>query len=340
MYVYMGMTFESKEKTPDFGSIKMYFVGTKELGYVVQGDKKFRKYALLSSDLSKLNLITNAMNGSVAFLVDTGETYKLSNSGWQKWSNAANSASLSLKTVDELPQTGQTGYIYLVPNEHDENDNYDEYIWTSDQTFEKIGNTAITYPVMTGATYNSNGVEGLVPAPTSSQRTYFLKGDGTWGNTTSLTDIPSDANLNDQQFYHPTNASLQYYSCYYGNSPSILNKPSGVYSGFVLQTKYFSGYRAFISIQTIYTSNAIYQRQISAGADQIKHYKEWKQIYPLQTATQNSDGLMSLVDKTKLDNITPSNLLTKSDIIICTQQEYDAMNNRQGLLYFIKEVSS
>lgn len=54
-------------------------------------------------------------------------------------------------------------------------------------------------------------------------------------------------------------------------------------------------------------------------------------------ATQSTDGLMSSTDKTKLDSITPANLLTNSDIIICTQSEYDNMQTRAGLLYFIKE---
>lgn len=54
-------------------------------------------------------------------------------------------------------------------------------------------------------------------------------------------------------------------------------------------------------------------------------------------ATQSTDGLMSSTDKTKLDSITPANLLTNSDIIICTQSEYDNMQTRTGLLYFIKE---
>ena len=33
----------------------------------------------------------------------------------------------------------------------------------------------------------------------------------------------------------------------------------------------------------------------------------------------------------------PANVLTTSDIIICTQSEYDNMQTRTGLLYFIKE---
>lgn len=77
MYVYMGMFFNSPQDAPDFGSITMYFVGTKELGYVEEGHKRFRKYAFQSTDLNKLSLITNAIDGSEAFAVDTGITYVL-----------------------------------------------------------------------------------------------------------------------------------------------------------------------------------------------------------------------------------------------------------------------
>lgn len=55
-------------------------------------------------------------------------------------------------------------------------------------------------------------------------------------------------------------------------------------------------------------------------------------------ATTSTAGLMSSTDKSKLDGITPENLLTNSDIVVCTQAEYDAMQTRTGLLYFIKEA--
>jgi len=77
MYIYMGMFFNSQQDVPDFGSIAMYYVGTKDLGYVEEGHKRFRKYTFQSTDLSKLSLITNAIDGSEAFAVDTGTTYVL-----------------------------------------------------------------------------------------------------------------------------------------------------------------------------------------------------------------------------------------------------------------------
>ena len=62
--------------------------------------------------------------------------------------------------------------------------------------------------------------------------------------------------------------------------------------------------------------------------------------FTYSNATTSTAGLMSSTDKSKLDSITPANILAKSDIVVCTQAEYDAMQTRSGLLYFIKEASS
>ena len=50
------------------------------------------------------------------------------------------------------------------------------------------GTTTITAPEMTGATASTDGVSGLVPAPTAGDQAKFLKGDGTWA-------APPEANL-------------------------------------------------------------------------------------------------------------------------------------------------
>lgn len=86
-YYIMDMPFESKENAPDFGTLKMYYVGLPQFGYVEQETKyRIRGYTLLEKDLNKLNLITNAADGSQAIVVDTNETYILCNKEWIKWS--------------------------------------------------------------------------------------------------------------------------------------------------------------------------------------------------------------------------------------------------------------
>lgn len=152
MYVYMGMFFNSPQDVPDFGSITMYFVGTKELGYVEEGHKRFRKYAFQSTDLSKLSLITNAIDGSEAFAVDTGTTYVLYDGQWSVKSSEltptkmaeilGDITSIDYQVVAVLPNTGIKGTIYLVNHNHGEDDIYDEYIWVNGG-YEKIGNTDV-----------------------------------------------------------------------------------------------------------------------------------------------------------------------------------------------------
>lgn len=49
---------------------------------------------------------------------------------------------ISFEVVDALPVSGENGVFYLVPNDEDPNNVYDEYIWVTDK-FEKIGTTAV-----------------------------------------------------------------------------------------------------------------------------------------------------------------------------------------------------
>ena len=82
MYVKLDMLFNKESDIPDFGSIQLVFTGKKEQGYLESGNKRFRKYVFLSQDLSKLNLITNALNGSIARAIDTGKVYILLSGTW------------------------------------------------------------------------------------------------------------------------------------------------------------------------------------------------------------------------------------------------------------------
>ena len=86
MYCYMEMIFPSEADAPDFGSIKMYYVGELKNGYQNYGiNNKVRGYTLLSDDIPKLDLITNAADGSQALVVDTGDVYVFCSEEWRKW---------------------------------------------------------------------------------------------------------------------------------------------------------------------------------------------------------------------------------------------------------------
>lgn len=70
----MGMVFTADSVPPDFGSIRL----TKKRYNNVND------YIFLSTDLSKLALITNAAEGSTALCTDTGDLYILHVGEWVK----------------------------------------------------------------------------------------------------------------------------------------------------------------------------------------------------------------------------------------------------------------
>ena len=57
-----------------------------------------------------------------------------------------------------------------------------------------------------------------------------------------------------------------------------------------------------------------------------------------EDATQSVHGLMSASDKTKLDGITISDYLSKSDIVTLTAAEYEALVTKTAPYYFITDV--
>lgn len=77
--IVMGMIFDS-ENVPDFGSIRM----TKSRYNGVND------YILKSTDLIKLDSITNAADGSTALCTDTGDLYILHVGEWVKFGGDGN----------------------------------------------------------------------------------------------------------------------------------------------------------------------------------------------------------------------------------------------------------
>lgn len=83
MYMTLDMAFNSAEEAQEkIGGIKMYYVGTNSTGHIKQNNRRYREYILLSQDIAKLNNITNALDGSTAFVVDIDKTYILNNGNW------------------------------------------------------------------------------------------------------------------------------------------------------------------------------------------------------------------------------------------------------------------
>lgn len=76
--IVMNMIFD-EGSVPDFGSIR----GTKLIGG--ESFKGKNEYILKSTDVSKLDLITNASDGSTALCTDTGDLYILHVGEWVKF---------------------------------------------------------------------------------------------------------------------------------------------------------------------------------------------------------------------------------------------------------------
>lgn len=85
MYFYLDIPFNTKEEAEAaLGNIKLTYRGLKELGYINQNNKQYREYILTSTDVPKLSNITNALDGSKAFVTDTQKTYYLSGETWHE----------------------------------------------------------------------------------------------------------------------------------------------------------------------------------------------------------------------------------------------------------------
>ena len=124
----------------------------------------------------------------------------------------------------------------------------------------------------TGATSESNGIKGIVPAPSSSDRNKFLKADGTWA-------IPEDTT-----YVLPAATSETLGGIKIGSNISIGSNDE------------------------IYISNANALSALNKGTDTTKYLRNdgtWE-VPPNTTynnATTDTAGLMSSSDKAKLDNI-------------------------------------
>ena len=82
----------------------------------------------------------------------------------------------TVASTSDLPSNGnQKGDTYNVSEDGS------NYIWTGSE-WDKLGSN-----VYVGATSSNDGVQGLVPPASSSERNWLLRGDGTWVEITSLT---------------------------------------------------------------------------------------------------------------------------------------------------------
>lgn len=332
MYMYMDMAFPSAEAVPDFGSISMFFVGSKEMGYVVEGNKRIRKYSLLSTDLNKLSNITNALDGSTAIAADTGAIYVLCNNIWSESGDAPAAikqyvqelfndvTGIDVQVVSELPAQGTKGTIYLLPHSHGTNDVYDEYIWVNQgnntYAYEKIGNTNIDLSNYIQKVLNANNKVSKFDSNGN------LISTGYELNKT----VPADAVFTDTTYEDATQ------SVHGLMSTTDKTKLDGInIANYIpIVTNETGEVPKFKADGTLESTGFTLGKSVPANAVFTDTtYNE---------ATTSSAGLLSSSDKTKIENLD-STYVKQSDIIVLTQSEYDLLTTKTALLYFIKEES-
>ncbi len=110
---------------------------------------------------------------------------------------------LQVVIVEELPEVGNPNYIYLVPNNDEEESNvYDEYIWLEDaEEYEKIGGLSIdtanfvtvdSEQTISGVKTFSSGIKTSSVSSTAALALYSESGIETKGNIT-----PQETTTND-----------------------------------------------------------------------------------------------------------------------------------------------
>ena len=90
--IVMGMIFD-EGSVPDFGSIRM----------TAQRYNNVNNYILFSADISKLDDITNAAEGSTAICVDTADLYILLMGDWLKFGEENTESTVQTQSVNLSP---------------------------------------------------------------------------------------------------------------------------------------------------------------------------------------------------------------------------------------------
>ena len=205
--------------------------------------------------------------------------------------------------------------------------------WSSDGTAQWGNDNNTTYSAFKGATSSAAGGSGLVPAPTTTNTTQYLRGDGTWatppdtkynnastssaglmsaGDKAKLDGIAANAN----NYSHPTSA---------GNK----HIPAGGQSGQILRWSGDGSATWGPDYNTTYSDFKAATASAAGGAGLVPAPAAGKQgqylrgdgtwATPTNTtysdATQSAHGLMSIADKKKLDGFgAASTYALKSDI--------------------------
>ena len=219
---------------------------------------------------SRLNSLA-VENGAMIITTDTNELYM-----------DVNSTRLlvgPIQVVDSLPSSGIiSSRIYFLNT----NNTFYKYI---DSKWVNITNV-----LMTGATSTTDGKAGIVPAPTKSDAGKFLRGDGTWAT-------PDDTSYG---VVTTTKDGLM--------SSGDKSKLDGIASGAEVNQNAFSKF--MVDSTPISANSKTDTVTLVAGTNvtltpdaAAKTVTITTKDTTYEAATTSKAGLMSITDKTKLDNI-------------------------------------
>lgn len=176
----------------------------------------------------------------------------------------------------------------------------------SDITALGIPSTNTTYSVMSGASSSADGKAGLVPQPIKGQQNYFLAGNGSWAVPTNTT-YGLSGKISGNTFVATLGAASTGTTATIPEAtadtaglmtPIMVSKLAGIDSGankYVLPT-------ASTTLGGVKTTSAVTSTSGLTASPIINGVVYYKNT-TYSAATQSAAGLMSAVDKAKLDGI-------------------------------------
>lgn len=221
----------------------------------------------------------------------------------------AAAAGMHFEVYDELPATGESNVIYLIPRESTETGNiYDEYIWTENEGFEKIGSTDVDLSGYVTTTDLATTLNGYVAKETGKG---LSSNDFTDALLTKLNGISEGAEANVQSDWNEDDSSSDAF---------IANKPT------IPAAQVNSDWNAASGVAQI-----LNKPTIPSDLDDISDV----------TLTSPTDGQVLTYDQTNRIWKNADASGGGADFVELTQSEYDALELageiEEDMMYFITD---
>ena len=223
-------------------------------------------------------------------------------------------------------------------------------------TLTPDANGYVSIPLMTGATSSADGAAGLIPAPTSTDREKFFRGDGTWQDCGRPMVILSYGSSTWNDFIEAYNHNAIVYCRASSNgNPAIgaqgrMAPMAYINNGDAPTEVEFQYYRSVSSHTATQMGDQVYIYKLNKNSGWSVTLREGglKQIVEgtgisvsysnnkitintdIAIATTSADGLMSATDKTKLDGIATGATATTVENALTSTSTTNALSAAQG----------